>query len=130
MDHWLCQVCGEPATDPATGRVWWLLADDVISTAPEQGYTNAPPTCRTCIPDALIYCPRLRKAATVYTVADAEPYAVLAHIFRPTPGGGAVVVDRSVLVQLDEFERLTRALAHQLVVLLSGLQRTPIPTLA
>lgn len=130
MEYRLCQVCGKPATDPATGRVWWLLADDVASTAPGQGYTNAPPTCRACIPDALTYCPRLRTAATAYTVADAEPYAVLAHVFRPVPSGGAVVVDRSVMVQLEEFDRLTRALAHQLVVLLSGLQRTPIPTLA
>jgi hypothetical protein len=123
MEHRLCQVCGGPATDPSTGRMWWLLADDISSTAPDQGYTHAPPTCRACIPVALMYCPRLHQEATVYTVADAEPYAVLGDVFRPVSGGGAVAVERSVMVHLDEFDHLTRALAYQLVVLLSGLHR-------
>ncbi|WP_343948203.1 hypothetical protein [Nonomuraea longicatena] len=124
MTHRLCQVCGESAVDPASGRVSWLLTETVVSVAPGQGYTNAPPTCRSCIPESLAACPRLRRGAVGYSVEDVEPYGVLAHVFRPTPGGGAVIVDRSVMVQLDEFGRLTRALAHQLVVLLSGLQAT------
>ncbi|MEU4695538.1 hypothetical protein [Nonomuraea dietziae] len=129
MEHWLCQVCGTSAIDPVTGRVSWLLDDDIDSTAPDQGYTNAPPTCRACIPEALASCPRLRRGAAAYTAADVEPFAVLGHVFRPTQGRGAEVVDRNVMVRLEEFDRLTRTLAHQLVVLLSGLERVPIRAL-
>jgi hypothetical protein len=130
MEHRLCQVCGGPATDPSTGRVWWLLAEDISNSTSDRGDTHAPPTCRACIPSALTYCPRLRKSATVYTVADAEPYGVLGNVFRPAPGGGAVAVERNVMIQLDEFDCLTRVHAYQLVVLLSGLEKVPQSTLA
>ncbi len=130
MEHGLCQVCGESAADSAMGHTWWLLVDDVSRTTPDRGYTNAPPTCPSCIPTALKHCPRLRKGAALYTVADAEPWAVLGHVFRPTPAGDAVIADRNVRVLLEEYERLTRTLAHQLIVLLDGLRRRPFPTLA
>lgn len=129
MLHRLCQVCGASAVDQATGRTWWVLADEPGDSLVTAGYTNAPPTCLACIPDALTSCPRLRRGAAVYTVDGIEPYGVVADLFEPTDGGGVIHVQRSVTVALDEFCRLEKALAKQLLVSLADLIPFPgVPT--
>lgn len=123
MDHALCQVCGLPAADPETGRIWWLLTD---ADGTGDGYSNAPPTCKSCIPEAIASCPRLRSNASVCSVADCEPFAVLGDVFE-FGAGGANLVERNVLVGLDEFRALAAVLAQQLVVTLHGLREEPLP---
>jgi hypothetical protein len=123
----LCQVCGKPATDPHTGRVWWILADGPTDTSNGDGYTNAPPTCRSCIPDAIASCPRLRRGAAVYTVGESEPYGVLAGAVQESASNGDVVLKKNVCVALDEFARLELALATQLLVVLHDLRREAAP---
>lgn len=127
MLHSLCQVCGQPATDPGTARTWWLLADDPSDTDQGDGYTNAPPTCRACIPQAVVSCPRLRRSAAAYTVTGHEPYGVLADVFTPRPDGGCERVDHNVEIPLEAFTRLETALAAQMLVVLHGLRREPLP---
>jgi hypothetical protein len=51
---------------------------------------------------------------------------VLAHLFDHGVGG-AVLVERGVLVGLDEFRKLNQALAQQLVVELQDLRPEPHP---
>ncbi|MFC4005810.1 hypothetical protein ACFOY2_01150 [Nonomuraea purpurea] len=121
----LCQVCGQPAAGP-DGRVSWVLADDPGGPATGEGYTNAPPTCRQCVPEALIACPRLRRGAAVYSVGEAEPYGVIANVMGPDPAG-AIVVEPNAVIPLDAFHRLEYALAVQLLVALRDLR--PIPLL-
>ncbi|MEV6868373.1 hypothetical protein AB0M44_46265 [Streptosporangium subroseum] len=123
IDLGLCQVCGRPARDPVSGRWWWLLSDDGQSAA--QGYTNAPPTCPGCIPEAIAQCPYLRKAAAVYTVTDYEPYGVLANLYRPL-GELAIPVMEGVELTLSDPLR-GQALATQLLVLFHSLQPEPLP---
>ncbi len=118
MDRHLCQVCGESATDPESGRVWWVLTE---APGTGTGFTNAPPTCKSCIPDAVAMCPRLQKSAAVYTVADCEPFAVLGDVFE-FGTGGALMVERGAMVELDAFRRLAQVLAQQLVVTLHDLR--------
>ncbi|MCC5574439.1 hypothetical protein IMZ11_02135 [Microtetraspora sp. AC03309] len=120
MEHSLCQVCGQTAVDERE-RIWWVLTD-TDGTSMGDGYTNAPPTCCACIPEAIASCPRLRTSAAVYTAGGSAPFAVLAHEFA-FGTGGAVLVERNVLIDLDEFRRLNGALAQQLVVTLSDLRR-------
>lgn len=121
-----CQGCGRSATDPATGRVWWLLASESGDNV-EEGWASAPPICRPCIPAAVAICPHLREHAALYSVGGSEPFAVLAHLYRPGRGDRAVLDERSVMVGLDEFRRLTRALALELRVRLWDAVRAPIP---
>lgn len=121
-----CQNCGRSAVDPATGRVWWLLANESGDDAAE-GWASAPPICRACIPAAVAICPHLREHAALYSVGGSEPFAVLAHLYRPGRDGRAVLDERNAMVRLDEFQRLTRALALELRVLLWDAQRAPIP---
>jgi hypothetical protein len=125
MDRLLCRVCAEPARDPATRRIWWLLASQDGGEA-EKGYTNAPPTCRSCIPAAIGACPKLRAGAAVYTVGSCRLWAVLGDEFV-LGGNGAELVGRNELVLLEEFRRLNRVLAKQLVVTIDDLRREDIP---
>jgi len=127
MLHNLCQVCGRPATDPATGRVWWVLADNPSDTSSGDGYTNAPPTCQACIPEAIATCPRLRRGAAVYTVAGSEPYGVLADVYRLQSGGVCVRQTHGAEIPLDAFSALEPALATQLLVVLHDLARERAP---
>ncbi|MEV6866632.1 hypothetical protein AB0M44_37255 [Streptosporangium subroseum] len=122
IDLGLCQVCTGSARDPDSGRWWWLLSDDGQSAA--QGYTNAPPTCRDCIPEAIAQCPHLREAAAVYTVANFEPYGVLANLYQPL-GELAIPAMEKVELTLSD-PRGGQALATQLLVLLHGLQSEPL----
>lgn len=126
MQDLLCQNCGGPAQDPATGRIWWLLANESGDDA-EKGWASAPPICRACIYPALAICPHLRKHAALYTVGDAQPFAVLAHIFAPTGDLSARLVEPNAMVGLEEYRKLTRALALELRVMLWDLVRAPIP---
>ncbi len=129
MLHRLCQVCGASAVDQLTGRTWWVLADEPHESSETAGYTNAPPTCLPCIPGALTACPRLRRGAAVYTVGDIEPYGVVADLFTPTRAGEAIHVQRSVTVTFEEFRRLEKALAKQLLVVLDDVVPFPgVPT--
>ncbi|WP_203980311.1 hypothetical protein [Planotetraspora silvatica] len=121
MEYRLCQVCGRSAVDPDTGRTWWLLAADASS--PGQGYTNAPPTCRDCIPRASTQCPQLHDTAAVYSAAACEPYAVLGTRFIAGVGGPVPLEEHTAQVPLDAFRALATVLAEQLVVRLAGLRR-------
>jgi hypothetical protein len=57
----LCQVCAQSVVDKETGRIWWLPASDGEECG--DGFTNAPPTCKACIPEAITYCSHLRRHA-------------------------------------------------------------------
>ncbi|MBN6052422.1 hypothetical protein JYK22_10810, partial [Nonomuraea sp. RK-328] len=107
----LCQVCGRSAVDRESGRAWWLL-----SGAGDQceGYTNAPATCRACIPEAIAGCPHLRRHAAVCTVGAWFPFAVRADVFVPyVPPVRPVAVNE--LVPLSD-ERSRLCVARELVV--------------
>ncbi|WP_030907416.1 hypothetical protein [Streptosporangium amethystogenes] len=129
MERVLCQVCGQEATDPETGRIPWVItatAFRAIRGVEGSGYTSAPATCRDCIPEALATCLQLRKSSAVATAARSEPAAILADIFRPGPGRTAIHTDRhNVFVGLDETALLRRVLATQLIVRLHDLQPAP-----
>ncbi|MER5644103.1 hypothetical protein [Streptosporangium sp. NPDC002524] len=122
----LCQVCGQVATDPETGRISWIMTDTAFRDIPDvanSGYTSAPATCRACIPASLSMCPQLHVSSAVYTVARSEPAAVLADMFGPGPGGLAVHTgEHNVLVGLNEPHLLRNALATQLIVQVHDLQ--------
>ncbi|GAA3209722.1 hypothetical protein GCM10020216_013100 [Nonomuraea helvata] len=74
MAKGLCQVCARSAVDAETGRIWWLLSSDYGGAG--DGYTNAPPTCRACIPEAIAQCSHLRRHAAVFTVGGCVPFGV------------------------------------------------------
>ncbi|WP_371783794.1 hypothetical protein [Streptosporangium subroseum] len=111
-------MCTRPARDPESGRWWWLLSDDGRSAA--QGYTNAPPTCQGCIPEAITQCPHLRKAAAVYTASSYQPYGVLANLYAPFDGLAIPVMEKVELTLSDPL--CGQALATQLLVHLRDLQ--------
>jgi hypothetical protein len=129
MEHDLCQVCGEDATDPETGRISWITtatAFQDISEVSNSGYTSAPATCRACILDSLTMCPRLHVSSAVWTVARSEPAAVLADRFAPGPSGRAVHTgEHNVFIGLDELRLLRSALATQLVVRIEDMRPAP-----
>ena len=122
----LCQVCGESATDPVDSRISWVLADDPGDTSAGAGYTNAPPTCAQCIPEAIASCPRLRRGAAVYSVGSAQPYGIIGDVLQPSRLR-PVEVARNVVISLDSFHRLEYALAKQLLVVLEDLRPEPAP---
>ncbi|GGS87783.1 hypothetical protein GCM10010156_52890 [Planobispora rosea] len=120
-----CQVCAEPAADPDTGRIWWVITETGFrASSASGGLTNAPPTCLTCIPESLQWCPQLRKSAAVYTVGGIESVGVLADLYEPGPDRMPVFTgEHNVFVGWDEFAVLPYALATQMVVRL--LDMTP-----
>ncbi|WP_424533212.1 hypothetical protein ACOZ38_22840 [Sphaerisporangium viridialbum] len=123
MERDLCQVCGEPGTDPETGRVWWVITETAFrATGKDGGLTNAPPTCRACIPESLAYCPQLRKSAAVYTAAYSEPAGVLADVFEPGVGGAARRTGHNVFVGFDEFALHPYVLATRMAVKLHDMR--------
>ncbi|MBG0818607.1 hypothetical protein [Planomonospora sp. ID82291] len=130
MEKNLCQVCGEVATDPVSGRIPWIMTETAFRDVPGEpgnGYTSAPATCRACIGDALALCPRLHISSAVCTVAYAEPVAVLAEVFQPGPGRRAVHTgEHNVFVRLDDEVLLPRVLATQLIVKVHDLQPAPL----
>ncbi|GAA3415962.1 hypothetical protein [Streptosporangium vulgare] len=126
MERMRCQVCGKAATDPATGRIPWIMTDTAFREIPDEptgGLASAPPTCWACIPEALATCPQLRISSTVCTVARAEPVAVLADMFTPGPGRRAIPTgERNVEISLKDETVLPYALATQLIVHVHDLQ--------
>ncbi|MFB4265256.1 hypothetical protein [Nonomuraea sp. GTA35] len=122
MMHMLCQVCGRPAADN-DGWIWWLMPEPPGTTGGGLPFTHVPPCCRACIPAARALCPRLRHEAHVYTALAAEPFGVVADLYRPAAGRKVVLVQHAVEVPLDAFRRLDFALATQLLVSLDGLQK-------
>lgn len=125
MDKLLCQVCGQPATDPETGLIPWALTKTVFeSTGPDSGRTNAPPTCWTCIPKALEECPMLLQDFAIYTVAAVESAGVLADLYRPAiplP----TLSRQNVFVAWDAIAYHARALATSQVLELRGMKPVP-----
>lgn len=125
MNKLLCQVCGRPASDPATGRIPWALTSTVFEqTGPFSGRTNAPPTCWRCIPKALEECPMLREDFAVFTVARVMSAGVLADLYAV--GVDPLVpmlTDHNVFVAWDahRYHRYALAVAH--VVELHGMRR-------
>ncbi|MFI6320069.1 hypothetical protein ACIBG8_21210 [Nonomuraea sp. NPDC050556] len=110
-----CQVCGKPARDER-GRFPWIMTEKVFRWDEEQPgtiITNAPPTCWTCIPDALASCPQLEDSSTtVYTAGGALPVGVLGDVYRPW----AAVALRNVEMRFTDTSLLPYVLAHQLIV--------------
>ncbi|MBB5776236.1 hypothetical protein [Nonomuraea jabiensis] len=128
MWHCLCQVCGQSAKDE-NGRIWWVMADDPIRTPAGELSTNAPPTCRACIPEARMLCPILRKHSRVYTARDVEPYAVAGEVYQRA-GNRLVAVGQATEIPLDAFARLDYTLAKQLLVTLDDLRLAAEPQTA
>ncbi|MEV4841422.1 hypothetical protein AB0K05_43455 [Nonomuraea sp. NPDC049486] len=116
MDRLLCQVCSRPATEPGTGRSWWILVPPVfeVDDSGRGGRTNAPPTCRACVDIALSECPMLRADATVCTVGRVEPAGVLADMYEPGPV--PTLTAHNVYVSWDAFARHPHILATSQVV--------------
>ncbi|NRQ38270.1 hypothetical protein HII36_41535 [Nonomuraea sp. NN258] len=117
MDKRLCQVCARSAVDRETGRIWWLLSNDGCGG---DGYTNAPPTCRACIPEAISQCSHLRRNAAVFTVGDCSPYGVRADLFVPYLPP-LVPFERNAVVRFDDYD-MHHALARELLVRLHDVQ--------
>ncbi|MEV4096807.1 hypothetical protein [Streptosporangium saharense] len=113
----LCRVCGRSATDPATGRLWW------VTPAPVTGMTwptVGPPICRDHVTEALTSCPRLRRGSpAVYTVGDYTPIGILANLY--THDGQVTETRHQVAIGLDDTHLLPYALATQLIVSLHDL---------
>jgi hypothetical protein len=129
MEKALCQVCGRPATDAHTGRILWIITATAfrqIVGHTNMGYTNAPPTCLTCIPEALATCPQLHTSADIYSVGRSDPAAILADMFVPGLNRRAVPTgEHNVFVHLSWTDLLPYALATQLIVRLHDLQPLP-----
>lgn len=120
----LCQVCGQSAVEE--DRIWWVMAEKPDQSAQGEVFTNTPPTCRACIPLARALCPRLREWSQAYTVAAAEPYGVVADVFKPV-GRGLVSVGGTIELPLEAYHDLEYALAKQLIVTLAGLDEADPP---
>ncbi len=128
MERLLCQVCGEPAPDD-DGRIPWIMTATAFREIDEtSGLTSAPPTCRTCIPEALDSCPRLGISSAVYTAGRSHVAAVLADMYTPGPRCGAGLYqavptgEHNVEVSFSRADLLPYALATQLIVQVDDLQ--------
>lgn len=119
----LCQVCARSAVDQDSGRIWWLLSSEGGHST--DGFTNAPPTCRACIPEAITYCPRLRRNAMIVTVGDSLPYGVRADLFLPYLPP-VVPYERNAVVLLSDPDR-GLALARELLVRLDDVRPARMP---
>ncbi|WP_433253195.1 hypothetical protein ACQPYK_09385 [Streptosporangium sp. CA-135522] len=123
----LCRVCGQSATDPGTGRIWWVMPSALPGDAATWPTVN-PPTCKAHLVEALTTCPYLRRGApAVYTVGDYSPIGVLADLYGEDDDGRVVETRHQIAIGLDEFHLLHRALATQLIVSLHDIQRAPNP---
>ncbi|NRQ30519.1 hypothetical protein HII36_01490 [Nonomuraea sp. NN258] len=118
MDKRLCQVCAGSAVDPETGRIWWLLSS--CEGEAGDGFTNAPPTCRVCIPEAISQCSHLRRNAAVFTVGACYPHGVRGDVFLPYLP--PVVPFRSNAVVRFADEEIAYCVARELLVRLHDVQ--------
>jgi hypothetical protein len=123
MTKRLCQVCARSAVDPETGRISWLLSSEAGDHT-RDGFTNAPPTCKACIPEAITYCPHLRRNAMIVTVGDSIPYGVRADLFLPYLPP-VVPYERNAVVLLSDPDR-EFALARELLVRLKDVRPAQI----
>ncbi|WP_371781671.1 hypothetical protein [Streptosporangium subroseum] len=122
-----CRVCGEPATDPDTGRVPWIMPSEPAGGLRSTMTTAHPPTCKAHIGEALATCPHLRREPPVVcTVGDSFPIAVLANVYGEDDGGRLVETAHQVPIGLDEFHLLGRVLATQLIVCVEDLRPEPL----
>jgi hypothetical protein len=112
MTNRLCQVCAKSAVDKDTGRIWWLLASDGGESG--DGFTNAPPTCKACIPEAITYCSHLRRHAAIFTVGDCFPYGVRADVFVPYLPP-VVPFESNVVLRFDDYD-MHHAVARELLM--------------
>lgn len=119
MSQLLCQVCGGTAV-MRDGRISWLLAAPAERSAAGVQFTSAPPTCESCIPEALATCPRLG-AGMVCSVQAAHPYGVRGDLMKVT-GSGLVTAAADHFATLDAYRQLEFMLAKQLVVALEDLR--------
>ncbi|MFI6174996.1 hypothetical protein ACIA8R_05605 [Nonomuraea sp. NPDC051191] len=119
MDKLLCQVCAQSAVDPDTGRTWWLLSSS--EGAAGDGFTNAPPTCRTCIPEAISQCSHLRRNAAVFTVGASWPYGVRGDVFLPYLPP-VVPFQENAVVRFADTEGIRHCIARELLVRLHDVQ--------
>jgi hypothetical protein len=78
------------------------------------GCTNAPPTCRACVPDAISRCSHLRRDAAVFTVGTCLPYGVRADVFVPRVPP-LVPVERNAVVRFDDRE-IRHCVARELLM--------------
>ncbi|GAB1821100.1 hypothetical protein [Herbidospora sp. RD11066] len=126
MENLLCQVCGNPAQDPATGRVPWIVTDAVFRrVGATGGLASAPPTCLSCIPVALSLCPHLHASPAMYMVGNSRPASVLADMYTPDAEGRAYFTgEHNVELPLWGSTNLPFAFAHQLVMFIS--EMTPL----
>ncbi|MEU4224728.1 hypothetical protein AB0F17_10555 [Nonomuraea sp. NPDC026600] len=118
MEKRLCQVCARSAVDRATGRIWWLLSSGYGGDG--DGYTNAPPTCPTCIPEAISQCSHLRRNAAVFTVGGCSPYGVRADVFVPYLPP-LVPFERNAILRFDDYD-MHHVLARELLMRLQDVQ--------
>lgn len=126
MDKLLCQVCGQPATDPESSRIPWLLTETVFErTGPQTGLTNAPPTCWSCLPKAMEECPMLHESHIVCTVIGVRPAGVLADMYRPSMLRELELTAHNVFVGWDGYPHHPYALAVAQVVELQGMRPLP-----
>lgn len=137
MDKLLCQVCAEPATGRATGRIPWLLTKTVFEeTGPDSGRTNAPPCCWSCVPKALEQCQMLQDDNFLLcTVAGVTSAGVLADTYKPLglpyPYAGPilnpVLAEHNVFVAWDAHRYHATALAVAQVVELHDIRPVTPP---
>ncbi|MFI6535046.1 hypothetical protein ACIBHY_21535 [Nonomuraea sp. NPDC050547] len=118
MEKRLCQVCARSAVDRNTGRIWWLLSSGYGDDG--DGYTNAPPTCPACIPEAVSQCSHLRRNAAVFTVGDCSPFGVRADVFAPCLPP-VVPFERNAVLRFDEYD-MHHVVARELLMLLHDVQ--------
>lgn len=122
----LCRVCGEPATDPDTGRITWIMPFAATGVLRSTMSTAHPPTCKAHVSEALAACPYLRAGTPVVcTVSDYSPIGVLANVYGYAGRGRVVETHRQRNIGLDNFDRLHRAVATQLIVQTGDLQPEP-----
>ncbi|MFI6603809.1 hypothetical protein ACIBHX_46900 [Nonomuraea sp. NPDC050536] len=128
MRDYLCMVCTGPCSDRETARVSWLLVDDPEISPDGQPVTNVPPTCTSCIPEALEACPKLGEHSRVITVAGAKPIAFAADLFKPSAiDGTPMKIAHEVNIPLDAGNVLRGALAKHLWVELLDMRAAPRP---
>lgn len=126
-----CMVCDSSCVRDDDGRIWWLFVNDPETAPDGTPITNLPPTCRACMDESLATCPRLIERFRVVSVADTEPYAVTADIYRPGEGDRlplpAVKVRHEAIVTLEKGNGwLPFALGKQPWLLLYDMRDEPL----
>ncbi|MEU3599610.1 hypothetical protein ABZ714_12925 [Streptomyces sp. NPDC006798] len=77
----LCQICGIPMFE--ADRQLYVVTDAGGTPIREGELTTSPPVCRTCAPDAIRYCPRLRAGHAAAWVRQSSGWGVEAFLYHP-----------------------------------------------